>query len=94
LRQLNAKRDANEPEIVKALRKHGATVQPLSVGGVPDLLVGYMGVNLLFEVKSDKGTLTEDQKVWHENWIGQKTIVHNPAEALVYLHALDYLRPK
>lgn len=72
-----AKIDANQPEIVKALRQIGCTVQPLhTVGdGCPDLLVGAFGVTLLMEVKD--GTkppsarrLTEDQLVWHGAWSG------------------------
>ena len=45
--------DANQAEIVKALRKVGATVQPLHrVGqGCPDLAVGHGGVNHMIEVK-------------------------------------------
>ena len=48
-----AKVDANQPEIVAALRAVGATVQPLhTVGrGCPDLLVGWRGRNHLIEVK-------------------------------------------
>jgi hypothetical protein len=72
-----AKIDRNQPEIVAALRKAGASVQSLAgVGqGVPDLLVGYMGKTALLEVKDglkvkSKQKLTEDQKPWHANWRG------------------------
>ena len=44
-------RDANEPEIVKALEAAGATVTRLNEAGVPDLLVGYQGKTKLLEVK-------------------------------------------
>lgn len=44
-------RDANEPEIVKALEAAGATVTRLNEAGVPDLLVGYKGKTSLLEVK-------------------------------------------
>ena len=49
-----AKIDANQTEIVKALRQVGASVQSLaSTGkGCPDLLVGFRGVNWLLEVKA------------------------------------------
>lgn len=45
--------DANQPDIVKALRKMGAFVQSLAaVGdGCPDLLVGFRGKTYLIEVK-------------------------------------------
>jgi hypothetical protein len=74
--------DANQPAIVARARHRGATVQHLhAVGqGCPDLLVGYMGNNLLVEVKNplvDKThrQLTSDEKVWHSDWNGQVSIV-------------------
>jgi|GEM_PF-5567154 len=49
----SARIDRNQPEIVEALRKLGASVQPLHTAhdGIPDLLVGYQGRNFLLEVK-------------------------------------------
>jgi hypothetical protein len=48
-----AKVDANQREVVAALRGAGASVQLLhAVGeGCPDLLVGYKGLTMLLEVK-------------------------------------------
>ena len=87
-----AKVDDNQPEIVAALRKVGASVQPLhAVGrGCPDILVGYRGRNLLMEIKDGKKSpsrrrLTADQDKWHDDWAGQVAIVINVDEAL---HAL------
>ena len=87
-----ARVDDNQVEIVKALRNAGASVQPLhSVGqGCPDLLVGYMGINLLMEVKDgdkcpSKRKLTDDQVVWHSNWDGQACVVKNVEEAITEL---------
>lgn len=78
-----AKRDANEAEIIKALRQCGISVQPLSTKGVPDLLCGYKGKNYILEVKQERGKLTPDQVTWHEKWRGGKPyIVHDIAEAL------------
>ena len=72
-----AKIDANQVEIVKALRQAGATVQSLaSVGkGVPDLLIGFQGKTVLLEIKDgakvqSKQKLTQDQIDWHANWRG------------------------
>ena len=64
------KTDANQAEIVKALRKLGCSVHSLhKVGqGVPDLLVGYRGVNYLVEVKAVKGAYTQDQLEWLDKW--------------------------
>lgn len=84
-----ARIDANQPEIVAALRKAGCTVQHLhSVGkGCPDLLVGRAGVNYLIEVKdgakrpSDQ-KLTPDQVAWHSVWHGQVSVVNTVDGAL------------
>lgn len=76
--------DANQPEIVAALRKAGATVQVLStVGkGVPDLLVGYKLHNILLELKVKGGQLTPQQKLWHGSWLGDVFVVYSPEEAV------------
>ena len=88
-------RDANEPQIIKALEMAGATVEPLPTGkGVPDLLVGYRGINILMEVKKEvvKGKvfasdvkLNAKQVIWHELWKGQVVVVRTPEEALARL---------
>jgi hypothetical protein len=86
--------DANQPEIVAALRKCGATVQHLhQVGhGAPDLLVGYRGMNLLFECKDDnkplsKRKLTPDEQNFFNTWNGQVDVIENIQEALNTLAA-------
>lgn len=84
-----ARVDANQSAIVEALRVVGCTVQPLhAVGqGVPDLLVGYQGQNLLIEVKDgskppSRQRKTDDQVIWHDAWRGQVVVVRNVKEAL------------
>ena len=84
-----AKVDANQPDIVQALRQIGATVQPIHVigKGCPDLLVGYRGVNSLLEVKDgDKPPsarkLTPPELRWHDDWRGEVFIVKNEYEAI------------
>ena len=69
--------DTNQPEIVATLRGMGCTVQHLhAVGqGVPDLLVGVRGVNLLVEVKYEDGQLNAVQTAWHDARRGQAIIV-------------------
>lgn len=84
-----ARTDANQPDIVAALRKIGATVQPLhAVGqGCPDLLAGYRGQNFLIEVKDgakppSARKLTDDQVEWHASWKGQVVVVESVSGAL------------
>lgn len=74
------RRDANEPEIVQALRAHGATVIFLDEF---DLLVGYKGNDYKIEVKTPKGKLTESQKKMIETWKGSPLhVVRSVDEAL------------
>ncbi len=85
-----AKVDANQEQVVDALRAAGATVQTLAaVGkGVPDLLVGYQGKTLLLEVKDGRKPpserkLTEEQLKWHGAWRGGPlAVVDGPESAL------------
>lgn len=84
-----AKVDANQREVVAALRGAGATVQLLhAVGeGCPDLLVGYKGLNLLLEVKDGNKPpsaqkLTPQQEEWHRAWRGHCVVVNSPEAAL------------
>ena len=88
-RKYKAKVDANQAEIVAALRKVGATVECLSaVGrGVPDLLVGRNGRNYLVEVKDGNKPpsaqkLTQDQVSWHACWGGQVAVVNSVEQAI------------
>jgi Holliday junction resolvase len=82
LKRYAAKRDNMEAEITSALLASGCTVQQISIKGVPDLLVGFNGMNFLLEVKSAKGTLTPDQVEFFEMWEGQVTLVRTIEEAL------------
>lgn len=84
-----ARVDENQAEIVAALRAAGASVQVLSaVGqGCPDLLVGFGGENLLFEVKNkslppSRRRLTPDEAAWHASWEGVVVVVETVAEAV------------
>lgn len=92
-----ARTDANQRDIVIALRKIGATVEPIQrLGhGIPDLLCGYRGRNILLEVKDPdqppcKRVLTKDEEDWHDMWRGQVAIVYNANEAI---HAVAGLAP-
>ena len=64
-----ARVDANQEQIVSALRAAGAYVWII---GIPvDLLVGYRGHTFLVEIKSTtKGRLTPLQADFFESWCG------------------------
>lgn len=85
-----SKIDENQPEIVLALRKIGASVQILSaVGdGCVDILVGHVGKNYCLEIKDGNKPpsaqkLTDDQVKWHNEWRGQKAVVNSVKQAFL-----------
>ena len=79
----HAKRvDANQDQIVVALRAAGANVWIISLP--VDLLVGYKGHTFLVEIKTDaKKRLTALQADFFENWSGSTLArVDSPDAAL------------
>jgi hypothetical protein len=85
-----ARTDANQAEIVEALRQAGASVQLLhAVGeGCPDLAVGYRGQTYFIEVKTPGGSLNEREQKWHQQWRGHVAVVRSAEEALRVIGAL------
>lgn len=80
-----AKIDANQPEIVEALRAAGFWVQSLAaVGhGFPDLIATKKsGAIMLLEVKMPGERLTHDEFDWHGRFPGPVFVVHSAEEAL------------
>jgi hypothetical protein len=84
-----ARTDANQAEVVKALRDAGATVTDTSgVGsGFPDLTVGYDGKTYCLEVKDGSKPpsaqkLSKPQEKWHREWRGHACVVNSPEAAL------------
>lgn len=87
-----ARIDANQEQIVSAMRACGATVRIVTQGdGLPDLLVGYRGYTILMEVKDGRKPpsarkLTEEEQKFFENWTGgMLAIVNSVDEALELL---------
>ena len=96
MRRRAAAVDANQSEIVAALRGVGASVVDLSSmgSGTPDLLAGYRGVNYLLEVKDDnkfksQRKLTPAQSLFHACWRGQICVVETVDEALRAIGAIQ-----
>lgn len=84
-----AKIDANQPSIVSALRKIGASVLHLhTLGkGAPDILIAYRGRNVLLEIKDGSlppsaRALTPDEAKFHAEWRGELHIVHSVEDAI------------
>lgn len=84
-----AKTDANQAEIVAALRAAGCAVQSLAAvgSGVPDILWSRNGRIGLMEIKDGKKSpsgrkLTTDQEEWHRDWKGPIAIVESVEQAL------------
>lgn len=85
--------DANQAEIVRALRAIGASVAITSAlgDGFPDLVVGFRGKNFLVELKDGRKPpsarkLTEAEECFSERWRGQIAIINNIEEAIKLLN--------
>ena len=85
-----SKVDANQGEIVEALRAVGAKVLPIHrVGqGCPDLLCGYRDNLYLMEVKTKKGKLNKLEAKFFREWAGYVWIVRSPESALRLIGAV------
>jgi hypothetical protein len=83
-----ARVDANQAQIVSALRAAGAYVWIL---GLPvDLLVGYNNHTYLVEIKDGPGKrLTKLQQDFFANWIGGTLCRINDAEAALRMIGVD-----
>jgi hypothetical protein len=68
--------DRNQPEIVKGLRKFGATVLIVSqLKNCFDILVGYNGINYIVEIKDNllppsRKRLTPGELKFKDSWNG------------------------
>ena len=89
-----ARVDANQGEIVKALRALGFSVFDASSlgGGFPDIVVGKRGVNHLMEIKDGNKppsarNLTPKEAQFFNLWQGEATVINSLEEALKVLHA-------
>jgi len=84
--------DANQREIVDALRAVGADVRVMSMvgGGFPDLLVGWRGRLHLLEVKMPGARLTAPERNFLEAWRDYDVhITRSASTALRVIGAVD-----
>ena len=77
--------DSNQAEIVSLIRSvPGVSVFDVSRfgHGLPDLIVGFRGVNYLVEVKSERGDLTDAERDFFNDWQGQAAIARTVDDLL------------
>ena len=88
LRRFNARRDANEPEIIDALVAAGASVYRLDQP--TDAVLGYRGKTLLIEIKMPGKDLNENQKRFFAQWKGQTPpILRTVEDAMRLIEAMN-----
>jgi Holliday junction resolvase len=86
LRYRRVKRDANHKEIVDKLVGVGCSVVDLAAcgGGIPDILVGLAGRNVLLEIKNPETRKVRGDKIretmakqqaFRDSWRGQVAVV-------------------
>lgn len=84
-----ARTDANQTQIVEALRVIGATVRVISQGdGIPDLLVGFQGKTALLEVKDGRKppsarVLTPAEQKFFDEWRGGTLAIVNSVDEAI-----------
>ncbi len=73
------KRDEAEPAVVRAFENGGAMVAKLSARDLPDLLVGFLGVTHLVEVKTNRARMRNGQETFAKKWLGSPVVVARTA---------------
>lgn len=81
------KRDANEPDIVAALQKHGFTVERLDKP--VDLVIGKHGQTWIAEVKIEGEQLNANQVEFFANWRGNKLVLRSVEDVADFARAVN-----
>lgn len=89
MRQLKAKRDESEPEIIAALKGIGAVYISISMKDVPDLLCSWCGHTFLIECKSGKAKLKPGQEAFKEKWQGLVLVARCAEDVINFINTLD-----
>ena len=84
------RRDANEQDIIKAMRAEGAYVKQINDEGLFDLLVSHRGKTLLIECKDGSKPpsarrLTDAEQKFHDEWPGSDLYIVNSVEEAIAL---------
>jgi hypothetical protein len=80
-----AKRDQNEPSLVKVIRQCGGQWLPLNVTDGPDGVIGIRGQSLLAEIKTETGKVKPQQAAFHRDWTGGPIYVLRTADDVLAL---------
>ena len=80
----HSKVDANQPAILKGLKKLGISYKPVhQIKGFADICVGHNGLTYIFEIKPDKSKrLTPKEQEFANGWNGQYKIVYSLEDIL------------
>ncbi len=96
-----ARVDENQKQIVAVFRAAKVTVADTSKvhGGYPDLTIGYLGYNILVEIKDGNKPpsarkLTPKQIEFRDGWDGEYRIVTSVEEALALIRELQERKRK
>lgn len=97
MRHFQHRKDDNQRGIERDLEQRGMSVVDIHNGPIGDLLVGYQGVNYLFEIKDEnkpasRRKLTPKQEDLVAAWRGQLAVVKNSAEALAVIYGREDAR--
>ena len=90
--------DKNQKQVVKELRELGFSVALTHMvhKGFPDFVVGFHGLNILIELKSENGTLTKDETVFINTHKGKVIVAYSTLDVvdgfLSFVYQLDGLR--
>lgn len=99
VRRRHYRTDGNHSEIIGAFERLGCSVADLSGAagdsarniGLPDLLIGIAGVNVLCEVKQPKGKVADEQGGFHDRWRGRRpVVVRTPEDAAHVVQAVRH----
>lgn len=81
--------DSNHADIKGSFERLGCSVFDTSrVPKFTDLVVGFMGVNVIVEVKAEKGKLTDDQIDLRDTWKGWREEARNTDDVIRIVFAM------
>ena len=97
MHRYHGKPDSNQHDVMQDLEHAGLPSFSIADVGhnVPDIIVAcpvtdkmreaWCWANLLVELKSPGGQLTEGQRIWHEWWLGPKMTAWSAEDILRYV---------